>query len=150
MKNKTLLYLNRVLAFIAFLATFGKIFYEYGVHRGIEQMLFDHYGIEHAYMGDYTMLFVFAAFYLALLIISHWFVGAVFYSKKPYIIAAIISAGFIILMWAVFGLVYLLGDNVKFAGDTQDIIYLCIITVVSLAIGFIYFLSALKFEKNQI
>lgn len=149
MKNKTLLYLNRVLAFIAFLATLGKIFYEYGVHRGIEQMLFDHYGIEHAYMGDYTMLFVFAAFYLALLIISHWFVGTVFYSKKPYIIAAIISAGFIILMWAVFGLVYLFGDPIG-GFTTSDMIYDCIITVVSLAIGFIYFLSALKFEKNQI
>ena len=147
MKNKTLLYINRILAFIAFLATFAKIFYEYGVHQGISQTLLDHYEIERNYVGDYTMLFVFAAFYLALLIISHRFIGAMFYSRKPYIIAAILSAGFIILMWAILGLEYLFGDPIG-GFTTSDIIYDCVITVASLAMGFIYFLSAFKFKDN--
>ncbi len=148
MKNKKLLYLNRVLVFIAFLSTFGKILYEYGVNQGVRQMLFEHYEIEPNYVGDFTMLFVFAVFYLALLIISHWFVGAVFYSQKPYIFAAIMSVGFITLMWAVFGLEYLFGDPIG-GFTTSDIIYDCIITIISLAIGFIYFLLALQFEKNR-
>lgn len=149
MKNKILLYINKVLAFIAVLATFGKIFYEYGVHKGIEQMLFEHYGIEHAYMGDLSMLFVFAAFYLALLIIADWFIGAVFYSKKPYIVVAILSIAFITIMWVIFGLENLFGDSIG-GFTTSDIIYDSIITALTLAIGFIYFLAALKFEKNQI
>lgn len=147
MKNKTLLYFNRILAFIAFLATFGKIFYDYGVGQGVRQVLFEHYGTAPNYIADFTMLFVFAAFYLALLIISHWFVGAVFYSPKPYIIVAIISVGFITLMWAVFGLEYLFGDPIE-GFTTSDIIYDCIITITSLAIGFIYFLSAFKFKAD--
>lgn len=151
MKNKKLLYLNRILSFIAFLATFGKIFYDYGISQGVRQTLFDLNGIEldGRYTGDFTMAFVFAAFYLALLIISHWFVCAVFYSKKPYIIAAIISAGFITLMWAVFGLEYLFGDPIG-GFTTSDIIYDCIITIISLVIGFIYLLLALKYKDDKI
>lgn len=149
MKNKTLLYLNRVLAFIVFLVVFGSIFFDYGVRQGIRQMLFEHYGIEHAYMGDLSMLFVFAAFYLALLIIADWFIGAVFYSKKPYIVVAILSIAFITLMWAIFGLENLFGDPVG-GFTTSDIIYDSIITALTLAIGIIYFLAALKFEKKQI
>mgnify|MGYP006886774621 CR=1 FL=1 len=77
MKNKTLLYINRLLAFIAFLAIFGKILYDFGAAQVFEK------GFK-PYV-DYTMAYVFIVFYLALLILSHCYVGAMFYSKKPYI-----------------------------------------------------------------
>ncbi len=148
MKNKTLLYLNRVLAFIVFLVVFGSIFFDYGVRQGIRQMLFEHYGIEPSTNTDYVLAFVLVALYLVQLIFSHWFVGAVFYSKKPYIAAAIVPTAFIVFVWTVIGVGCLLGDLAL--GTTRDIILMCIITALTLAIGIIYFLAALKFEKNQI
>ena len=142
MKNKTLLYINRLLAFIAFLAIFGKILYDFGAAQVFEK------GFK-PYV-DYTMAYVFIVFYLALLILSHCYVGAMFYSKKPYIIAGAISAGFITLMWAIVGIMYLSDDTMTFAGTAGDIVFMCVITLLSLAIGAIYFLSALTFGKNRI
>lgn len=148
MKNKTLLYLNRVLAFIVFLVVFGSLFFDYGVRQGIRQMLFEYYGIEPSTNTDYVLAFVLVALYLVQLIFSHWFVGAVFYTKKPYIAAAIVPTAFIVFVWTVIGVGCLLGDLAL--GTTRDIILMCIITALTLAIGVIYFLVAHKFEKNQI
>ena len=111
-------------------------------------MLFEHYGIEPNTNTDYVLAFVLVALYLVQLIFSHWFVGAVFYSKKPYIAAAIVPTAFIVFVWTVIGVGCLLGDLAL--GTTRDIILMCIITALTLAIGFIYFLAALKFEKNRI
>lgn len=141
MKDKTLLYINRLLAFIAFLIVFGKVLYDFGADQVFEK------GFK-PYV-DYSMAYVFIVFYLALLIMSHCYVGAVFYSKKPYIIAGSISAGFITLIWAIVGLGFLI-DDWTFAGTTGDIVFMCVITLLSLAIGAIYFASAITFEKNQI
>ena len=148
MKNKTLLYVNRALSFIVFLVVFGSIFFDYGVRHGIRQMLFEHYGIQPSTNTDYVLAFVLVVLYLVQLIFSHLFIGAVFCNKKPYIVAAIVPMAFIVFVWTVIGVGCLLGDLAL--GTTRDIILMCIITALTLAIGFIYFLAALKFEKNQI
>ena len=125
MKNKTLLYMNRLLAFIAFLIIFGRVLYDFGADQVFEK------GFK-PYI-DYTLAYVFIVFYLALLIMSHCYVGAVFYSKKPYIIAGSISAGFITFMWAIVGIMYLSDNTMAFAGTTGDIVFMCVITLLSLA-----------------
>ncbi len=134
MKNKKLLYLNRILAFIAFLFAFGRLCYELGSNQELD---------------TFPMMFILAAFYLLLLIISHWLVCAVAYSKKPYIIAACISIGFIILMGIIY-LITILSSNTPITTilTTLDIIYTCTITLISLAIGIIYLLLALKFKEE--
>ena len=134
MKNKKLLYLNRILAFIAFLFAFGRLCYELGSNKELDTV---------------PMMFILAAFYLLLLIISHWLVGAVAYSKKPYIIAACISIGFIILMGIIY-LITILSSNTPITTilTPLDIIYTCTITLISLAIGIIYLLLALKFKEE--
>lgn len=134
MKNKKLLYLNRILAFIAFLFAFGRLCYELGSNKELD---------------TFPMMFILAAFYLLLLIISHWLVGAVAYSKKPYIIAACISIGFIILMGIIY-LITILSSNTPITTilTSLDIIYTCTITLISLAIGIIYLLLALKFKEE--
>lgn len=134
MKNKKLLYLNRILAFIAFLFAFGRLCYELGSNKELD---------------TFPMMFILAAFYLLLLIISHWLVGAVVYSKKPYIIAACISIGFIILMGIIY-LITILSSNTPITTilTPLDIIYTCAITLISLAIGIIYLLLALKFKEE--
>lgn len=142
MKNKTLLYMNRLLAFIAFLIVFGRVLYDFGADRVFEKGFRNH--------ADYTMAFLFIVFYFSLLCLSHFYIGTMFYSKKPYIIAGSISAGFITFMWAIVGIMYLSDDTMAFAGTTGDIVFMCVITLLSLAIGAIYFLSAITFEKNQI
>ena len=124
MKNKTLLYMNRLLAFIAFLIVFGRVLYDFGTDRVFEKGFRNH--------ADYTMAYVFIVFYLALLIMSHCYVGAVFYSKKPYIIAGSISAGFITLIWAIVGLGFLI-DDWTFGGTMGDIVFMHVITLLSLA-----------------
>ncbi len=132
MKYKTLLYLNRLLAFIAFLCAFGRLCYELGGNKDV---------------GSFALMFVYAIYYLLLLIISHRLVDAVIYTKKPYIIAASMSGGFIILMWALWLINLLCRDKpVTVIVSAIDVIYNCIITITSLAIGFIYFLLALKFK----
>lgn len=134
MKNKKLLYLNRILAFIAFLFAFGRLCYELGSNKELD---------------TFPMMFILAAFYLLLLIISHWLVCAVAYSKKPYIIAACISIGFIILMGIIY-LITILSSNTPITTilTPLDIIYTCTITLISLAIGIIYLLLALKFKEE--
>lgn len=148
MKNKTLLYINRVLAFIVFLVVLASLFFDYGVRQGVRQMLFEHYGIKPSTNIDYVPAFVLVTLYLVQLIFSHWFVGAVFYTKKPYIAAAIVPTAFIVFVWAVIGVGSLLGDFTL--GTTLYIVLMCIITALTLAIGIIYFLAARKFEKNRI
>ena len=134
MKNKKLLYLNRILAFIAFLFAFGRLCYELGSNKELD---------------TFPMMFILAAFYLLLLIISHWLVGAVAYSKKPYIIAACISIGFIILMGIIYLITILSADKpITVILTPLDIIYTCAITLISLAIGIIYLLLALKFKEE--
>ncbi len=132
MKNKIFLYLNRVLAFIAFLCAFGRLCYELGSNKDINSC---------------AMMLVFAIYYLLFLIISHRLVGAVIYTKKTYIIAAIISIGFIVLMWGLY-LITLLCNNKPVIVSLIDIIYSCTITLISLAIGFVYLLLAFKFKDN--
>lgn len=132
MKNKILLYLNRVLAFIAFLCAFGRLCYELGSDKDI---------------NSFAMMLVFAIYYLLFLIISHRLVGAVIYTKKTYIIAAIISIGFIVLMWGLY-LITLLCNNKPVIVSLIDIIYSCTITLISLAIGFVYLLLAFKFKDD--
>ncbi len=132
MKNKNFLYLNRVLAFIAFLCAFGRLCYELGSDKDI---------------NSFVMMLVFAIYYLLFLIISHRLVGAVIYTKKTYIIAAIISIGFIVLMWVLY-LITFLCSNKPVIVSLIDIIYSCTITLISLAIGFIYLLSAFKFKDD--
>ena len=148
MKNKTLLYINRVLAFIVFLVVLASLFFDYGVRQGVRQMLFEHYGIKPSTNIDYVPAFVLVTLYLVQLIFSHLFIGAVFCNKKPYIVAAIVPTAFIVFVWTVIGVGCLLGDLAL--GTTRDIILMCIITALTLAIGIIYFLVAHKFEKNQI
>ena len=132
MKNKIFLYLNRVLAFIAFLCAFGRLCYELGSNKDINSC---------------AMMLVFAIYYLLFLIISHRLVGAVIYTKKTYIIAAIISIGFIVLMWGLY-LITLLCNNKPVIVSLIDIIYSCAITLISLAIGFVYLLLAFKFKDD--
>ena len=133
MKNKIFLYLNRVLAFIAFLCAFGRLCYELGSNKDI---------------NSFAMMLVFAIYYLLFLIISHRLVGAVIYTKKTYIIAAIMSIGFIVLMWGLY-LITLLCNNKPVIVSLIDIIYSCTITLISLAIGFVYLLLAFKFNDDQ-
>lgn len=132
MKNKNFLYLNRLLAFIAFLCAFGRLCYELGSDKDI---------------NSFVMMLVFAIYYLLFLIISHRLVGAVIYTKKTYIIAAIISIGFIVLMWVLY-LITFLCSNKPVIVSLIDIIYSCTITLISLAIGFIYLLLAFKFKDD--
>lgn len=132
MKNKSFLYLNRLLAFIAFLCAFGRLCYELGRDKDI---------------NSFVMMLVFAIYYLLFLIISHRLVGAVIYTKKTYIIAAIISIGFIVLMWVLY-LITFLCSNKPVIVSLIDIIYSCTITLISLAIGFIYLLLAFKFKDD--
>lgn len=132
MKNKSFLYLNRLLAFIAFLCAFGRLCYELGSDKDI---------------NSFVMMLVFAIYYLLFLIISHRLVGAVIYTKKTYIIVAIISIGFIVLMWVLY-LITFLCSNKPVIVSLIDIIYSCTITLISLAIGFIYLLSAFKFKDD--
>lgn len=132
MKNKNFLYLNRLLAFIAFLCAFGRLCYELGSDKDI---------------NSFVMMLVFAIYYLLFLIISHRLVGAVIYTKKTYIIAAIISIGFIVLMWVLY-LITFLCSNKPVIVSLIDIIYSCTITLISLAIGFVYLLLAFKFKDD--
>ena len=132
MKNKSFLYLNRLLAFIAFLCAFGRLCYELGSNKDI---------------NSFAMMLVFAIYYLVFLIISHRLVGAVIYTKKTYIIAAIISIGFIVLMWVLY-LITFLCSNKPVIVSLIDIIYSCTITLISLAIGFVYLLLAFKFKDD--
>lgn len=132
MKNKNFLYLNRVLAFIAFLCAFGRLCYELGSNKDI---------------NSFAMMLVFAIYYLLFLIISHRLVGAVIYTKKTYIIAASISIGFIVLMWVLY-LITFLCSNKSVIVSLIDIIYSCTITLISLAIGFVYLLLAFKFKDD--
>ena len=132
MKNKSFLCLNRLLAFIAFLCAFGRLCYELGSDKDI---------------NSFVMMLVFAIYYLLFLIISHRLVGAVVYTKKTYIIAASISIGFIVLMWVLY-LITFLCSNKPVIVSLIDIIYSCTITLISLAIGFIYLLSAFKFKDD--
>lgn len=132
MKNKSFLYLNRLLAFIAFLCAFGRLCYELGSDKDI---------------NSFVMMLVFAIYYLLFLIISHRLVGAVIYTKKTYIIAAIISIGFIVLMWVLY-LITFLCSNKPVIVSLIDIIYSCTITLISLAIGFVYLLLAFKFKDD--
>lgn len=132
MKNKSFLYLNRLLAFIAFLCAFGRLCYELGSDKDI---------------NSFVMMLVFAIYYLLFLIISHRLVGAVIYTKKTYIIAASISIGFIVLMWVLY-LITFLYSNKPVIVSLIDIIYSCTITLISLAIGFVYLLLAFKFKDD--
>ena len=132
MKNKSFLYLNRLLAFIAFLCAFGRLCYELGSDKDI---------------NSFVMMLVFAIYYLLFLIISHRLVGAVILHKKTYIIAAIISIGFIVLMWVLY-LITFLCSNKPVIVSLIDIIYSCTITLISLAIGFVYLLLAFKFKDD--
>lgn len=132
MKNKNFLYLNRLLAFIAFLCAFGRLCYELGSDKDI---------------NSFVMMLVFAIYYLLFLIISHRLVGAVIYTKKTYIIAAIISIGFIVLMWVLY-LITFLCSNKPVIVSLIDIIYSCTITLISLAIGFVYLLLAFRFKDD--
>ena len=132
MKNKSFLYLNRLLAFIAFLCAFGRLCYELGSDKDV---------------NSFVMMLVFAIYYLLFLIISHRLVGAVIYTKKTYIIAAIISIGFIVLMWVLY-LITFLCSNKPVIVSLIDIIYSCTITLISLAIGFVYLLLAFKFKDD--
>lgn len=132
MKNKNFLCLNRLLAFIAFLCAFGRLCYELGSDKDI---------------NSFVMMLVFAIYYLLFLIISHRLVGAVIYTKKTYIIAAIISIGFIVLMWVLY-LITFLCSNKPVIVSLIDIIYSCTITLISLAIGFVYLLLAFKFKDD--
>ena len=132
MKNKSFLYLNRLLAFIAFLCAFGRLCYELGSDKDI---------------NSFVMMLVFAIYYLLFLIISHRLVGAVVYTKKTYIIAASISIGFIVLMWVLY-LITFLCSNKPVIVSLIDIIYSCTITLISLAIGFVYLLLAFKFKDD--
>ena len=132
MKNKSFLYLNRLLAFIAFLCAFGRLCYELGSDKDI---------------NSFVMMLVFAIYYLLFLIISHRLVGAVIYTKKIYIIAASISIGFIVLMWVLY-LITFLCSNKPVIVSLIDIIYSCTITLISLAIGFVYLLLAFKFKDD--
>lgn len=132
MKNKSFLYLNRLLAFIAFLCAFGRLCYELGRDKDI---------------NSFVMMLVFAIYYLLFLIISHRLVGAAIYTKKTYIIAASISIGFIVLMWVLY-LITFLCSNKPVIVSLIDIIYSCTITLISLAIGFVYLLLAFKFKDD--
>lgn len=132
MKNKSFLYLNRLLAFIAFLCAFGRLCYELGSDKDI---------------NSFVMMLIFAIYYLLFLIISHRLVGAVVYTKKTYIIAACISIGFIVLMWVLY-LITFLCSNKPVIVSLIDIIYSCTITLISLAIGFVYLLLAFKFKDD--
>ena len=139
MENKKLLYLNRILAFIAFLFAFGRLCYELGSNKEV---------------ATFSLMFILAAFFLLLLIISLVSTDtvvcpAVAYSKKPYIIAACISIGFIILMGIIY-LITILSSNTPITTilTPLDIIYTCTITLISLAIGIIYLLLALKFKEE--
>lgn len=132
MKNKNFLCLNRLLAFIAFLCAFGRLCYELGRDKDI---------------NSFVMMLVFAIYYLLFLIISHRLVGAVIYTKKTYIIAASISIGFIVLMWVLY-LITFLCSNKPVIVSLIDIIYSCTITLISLAIGFVYLLLAFKFKDD--
>ena len=132
MKNKSFLYLNRLLAFIAFLCAFGRLCYELGSDKDI---------------NSFVMMLVFAIYYLLFLIISHRLVGAVVYTKKTYIIAASISIGFIVLMWVLY-LITFLCSNKPVIVSLIDIIYSCTIKLISLAIGFVYLLLAFKFKDD--
>ena len=132
MKNKNFLCLNRLLAFIAFLCAFGRLCYELGSNKDI---------------NSFVMMLVFAIYYLLFLIISHRLVGAVIYTKKTYIIAASISIGFIVLMWVLY-LITFLCSNKPVIVSLIDIIYSCTITLISLAIGFVYLLLAFKFKDD--
>ena len=147
MKNKTLLYINRALSFIVFLVVFGSIIFDYGVMQGTRQT-HEYYGNRSIARTNDAAAFLLVGIYFVQLIFSHLFIGAVFYSKKPYIAAAIVPTAFIVFVWMVIGVGCLLGDLAL--GTTRDIILMCIITARTLAIGIIYFLAALKFEKNQI
>lgn len=132
MKNKNFLYLNRVLAFIAFLCAFGRLCYELGSDKDI---------------NSFVMMLVFAIYYLLFLIISHRLVGAVVYTKKTYIITASISIGFIVLTWVLYLITFLCGNKPVIV-SLIDIIYSCTITLISLAIGFVYLLLAFKFKDD--
>ena len=132
MKNKIFLYLNRLLAFIAFLCAFGRLCYELGSDKDI---------------NSFVMMLVFAIYYLLFLIISHRLVGAVIYTKKTYIIAASISIGFIVLMWVLYLITFLCSNKPEIV-SLIDIIYSCTFTLISLAIGFIYLLLAFKFKDD--
>ena len=132
MKNKNFLYLNRLLAFIAFLCAFGRLCYELGSDKDI---------------NSFVMMLVFAIYYLLFLIISHRLVGTVIYTKKTYIIAAIISIGFIVLMWVLYLITFLCGNKPVIV-SLIDIIYSCTITLISLAIGFVYLLLAFRFKDD--
>ena len=132
MENKKLLYFNRILAFLAFLCSFGKLCYEWGFNK-------NHDG--------FIMLFIFPIFYLIVLFIAHKFIDAKFYTKKPYIIIAIIVAAFIALMWIVY-LISFFKEDVIVTFTCSDIYYDCIITIVSLLISFNYFLFAFKFSNK--
>lgn len=134
MKNKILLYLNRILAFIAFLFAFGRLCYELGSNKEVD---------------TFPLMFILAAFYLLLLIISHRLVGTVAYSKKPYIITACISIGFIVLMGIIYLITILSADKpITVMVTLLDTIYSCTITLISLAIGIIYLLLAFKFKED--
>lgn len=132
MKNKSFLYLNRLLAFIAFLCAFGRLCYELGSDKDV---------------NSFVMMLVFAIYYLLFLIISHRLVSAVIYTKKTYIITASISIGFIVLMWVLY-LITFLCSNKPVIVSLIDIIYSCTITLISLAIGFIYLLLAFRFKDD--
>ena len=147
MKNKTLLYVNRALSFIVFLVVFGSIIFEYGVMQGARQT-HEYYGNRSIARTNDAALFLLVGIYFVQLIFSHLFIGAVFCNKKPHIVAAIVPTAFIVFVWTVIGVGCLLGDLAL--GATRDIILMCIITALTLAIGIIYFLVAHKFEKNRI
>lgn len=132
MKDKKLLYFNRTLAFLAFLCAFGKLCYEWGYNK-------NHDG--------FIMLFIFPILYFVILLITHKFIYATFYTKKPYIIIAVIIAVFIALMWTVY-LINFFSENASGTFTRLDIYYDCIITVLSISISIVYFLVALKTDKN--
>ncbi len=83
MRNKTLLYINRIIAFCSFLCAFGKLCFEFGFNA-------NHEGFE--------FLFIFPLFYLGILIASHKLFEEVCYTRKPYIILASIIIAFILIM----------------------------------------------------
>ncbi len=108
-----------IIAFAGFLIAFGKAFYEYGQQAGLEGL---------------AIAFIFPIYYFILTVVALVLMHNPAVYKRPYIIMAVLSIGFISVMW----IVYVIKKSDVDLSFSQALWYPIVLSALSLAMAVAY------------
>lgn len=110
-----------IIAFVSFIIAFGKAFYEYGLHGSLEGL---------------GIAFIFPIYYFILTVVVLVLMHNPAVEKRPYIIMAVLSIGFMAVMWIVY--VCIISKNNEEFFFSHALWYPIVLSVLSLIMAVTY------------